>query len=78
MSGNKGSASAGTTVKQGDAIIRPSRIPDPLKFPLLATLSLTISALLYSVTADYTADLSRVSRKLDGYWEVGALLSWRT
>jgi hypothetical protein len=81
MPGNKaarGYASVATAMKQGGAIVRPSRIPGPLKFPLLATLSLTISALLYSVTAEYTADLSRVSRKLDDYWEVGVLLSWRT
>lgn len=66
-------------VEQGDAVIRPSRIPTPIRFPLVCALSLMSSALLYSVTASFTAaDLARVSRRLDNWWEVGVLVGWRT
>lgn len=62
-----------------DAIIRPSKIPAPLRFPLVATLSLTISALLYSATATYTSgELARVSRRLERWDEVALLVGWRT
>ncbi|KAG4432594.1 hypothetical protein IFR05_011919 [Cadophora sp. M221] len=64
---------------QGDALIRPSKIPAVLRFPLVVTLSLTLSALLYSFAADYTSgDLARVSRTLDQWRQVGVLVGWRT
>lgn len=64
---------------QGDTLVRPSKIPSFLQFPLLVTLSLTLSSLLYSFAADYTSgDLARVSRTLNQWWEVGALVGWRT
>lgn len=66
-------------VQQGDAVIRPSKIPRLLQFPLVALLSLTLSSLLYSITSEYTAaDIASVSRSLDQWWEVVALLLWRT
>jgi len=65
-------------VQQGDEITRPSKIPGPLRFPLIATLSLTISALLYSATAELAGgELGRVSRRLDRWDEVGVLVGWR-
>ena len=65
--------------QQGKAVIPPSRLPRPLRFPLLVLLSLSLSSLLYSLTAGYTAgELASVSRSLDQWWEVGALVGWRT
>jgi hypothetical protein len=64
--------------QQNDAVVRPSKIPGPVRLPLLALLSLTLSSMLYSFTATYTSDLARVSRSLEEWWQVGALLAWRT
>jgi len=58
--------------------MEPSKLPAPLRFPLLVLLSLTLSSLLYSFTAQYTAgDLASVSRSLSKWWEVAALVGWR-
>jgi hypothetical protein len=66
-------------VQKGDAVVRSSKIPRLLRFPLVALLSLTLSSLLYSVSADYTAgDLASVSRRLDQWWEVAGLVVWKT
>ncbi|RDW83389.1 hypothetical protein BP5796_04880 [Coleophoma crateriformis] len=62
------------------ASTRISKLPEPLRFPLLVTLSLTLSSLLYSFSAQFLnteGDLAAVSRRLDQWWEVGALLGWR-
>jgi hypothetical protein len=54
-----------------------SKIPTPLRFPLLVLLSLTLSSLLYSFAAEYVAtDLAGVSSALD-QWEMGGLVAWR-
>ncbi|KAI9740741.1 MAG: hypothetical protein M1818_004706 [Claussenomyces sp. TS43310] len=56
-----------------------SQIPPALRFPLLVTLSLCSSSLLYSCTSKYTAgELASVSRSLNAWWEVGALVGWKT
>jgi len=66
-------------VQHGDPQIRASKLPAFLRFPLLVLLSLTISSLLYSFVAGYTeGDLASVSRSLDQWYEVGALVGWRT
>ena len=50
-----------------------------LHFPALVLLSLTLSATLYTVASNFTAgDLSSVSRRLDDWWEVAALVGWKT
>jgi len=55
-----------------------SKVPTPLRFPLLVLLSLTLSSLLYSFTVEYVAaDLAGVSSTLD-QWEVCGLVAWRT
>jgi hypothetical protein len=65
-------------VEQGDAPIPSSKIPPALRFPLVTLLSLVISSLLYSFTASFVAnDLASVSRSLDQWWEVGALVGFR-
>ncbi|KAI9822007.1 MAG: hypothetical protein M1832_003179 [Thelocarpon impressellum] len=70
-----------------DAVPAPTRstplpvstIPRQLRFPLLVTLSLAISSILFSVSARYTVgDLGSVSRRLDDWWEVAGLIAWRT
>lgn len=59
-------------------MVRPSRIPAPLRFPLVATLSLTLSVLLYSASAQYTNyELGKVSRRLDRWEEAVGLVAWR-
>jgi hypothetical protein len=66
-------------VRHGEAPIRASKLPTFLRFPLLVLLSLTLSSLLYSFVAEYMeGDLASVSRRLDMWWEVGALVGWRT
>jgi hypothetical protein len=71
-------AVARRSVPEGAAVVRESKIPVMLRFPLVATLSLSISALLYSATAQWTgAELGRVSRRLERWEEVGALVGWR-
>jgi hypothetical protein len=63
---------------QGDAPLRASKLPRALQFPLVVILSLVSSALAYSFAAEYTAgELATVSRRLDAWWEVAALLGWR-
>jgi hypothetical protein len=63
--------------RRGDAI--GTKLPHPIRFPLIVILSLASSSLLYSFAAEYTAgDLASVSRSLNEWWEVGALLGWRT
>ena len=65
-------------VYHGDAPLR-SKLPRPVQFPLVVVLSLVSSALLYSFAAEYTTgELATVSRSLNEWWEVGALLGWRT
>jgi hypothetical protein len=72
----KGELSA--IVQHGDTAVRPSKIPPLLRFPLVIVLSLTLSSLLYSFTSDYTAaELARVSKSLDSWGQVAALLGWR-
>lgn len=63
------------------APVRSSKLPRILRFPLLVTLSLTLSSLLYSFSSQLLkteGELASVSRRLDQWWEVGALLGWRT
>lgn len=68
-----------TVLQQGDAVVRPSRIPRFLRFPLIVVISTVLSSFLYSFTADYTAaDLAAVSRRLENWWEIGILVSFRT
>ncbi|KAE9379167.1 hypothetical protein N431DRAFT_499806 [Stipitochalara longipes BDJ] len=76
--GEKMAEETTAVVKQGNAVVRPSKIPPPLRFPLVLLLSLTLSSMLYSFTSSQTADLASVSRRLDQWWQVGSLLGWRT
>src|SRR5580700_5206632 len=63
---------------QGDDTLHSSKLPLPLKFPLLVILSLSLSSLLYSFAAQYNAEeLAAVSRNLNNWWEVGVLVTWR-
>jgi hypothetical protein len=66
-------------VYQGDAPLRASKLPAPLQFPLVVVLSLSSSALLYSFASEYIdGELATVSRSLNQWWEIGALLGWKT
>lgn len=70
---------ATAVIRQGEAPLRATKLPSPLRFPLLVVLSLSLSSLLYSFAAGYTAgELASVSRSLNEWWEVGALVGWRT
>jgi hypothetical protein len=55
-----------------------SKLPAPLRFPLLVVLSLSLSSLLYSFSATYTiGELASVSRSLNEWWEIGLLVGWK-
>ena len=69
---------ASAVVLSGDAPLRASKLPRAIRFPLLVTLSMALSSLLYSWAAEYIAgDLARVSRNLNEWWEVGVLVGWK-
>jgi hypothetical protein len=56
-----------------------SKLPVPLRFPLVVVLNLFLSALLYTLTAEYTAgEYASVSRRLNEWYEVAGLIAWRT
>lgn len=66
-------------VYQGNVPLRASKLPRPIQFPLVVILSLSSSALLYSFAAEHTAgELATISRSLNEWWEIGALVAWRT
>ena len=49
-----------------------------IRFPLVAILSLGLSASLYSIVPDLAGfELATVSRSLNEPWQIGALLGWR-
>lgn len=64
----------------GFSQLKESKVPDVLRFPLVVILSLVGSSLAYSLSAAYLdgEDMGRVSRRLEGWDEVGALFGWRT
>ncbi|KAF8864194.1 hypothetical protein BDZ45DRAFT_669757 [Acephala macrosclerotiorum] len=65
-------------LQQGDAVIRPSKIPRALRFPLVVVLSTVLSAFLYSFTADYTvASFAGVSRRYEGWEDIGVVVASR-
>ena len=50
-------------------------IPVILRFPLVVLLSLTLSAMAYSLSSDFmVGDLSAVSRTLNEWWQISGLL----
>ncbi|KAG9232569.1 hypothetical protein BJ875DRAFT_380437 [Amylocarpus encephaloides] len=70
----------GEETTAGEAPLRPSTLPPFLRFPLVVVLSLSLSSLLYSLIAGFNGseqDLARVRRRLDSWWDVGALVGWR-
>lgn len=55
-----------------------SKIPKPLRFPLLVALNLSLSSLLYTAVSPFTkGDLATVSGYRDQWWEIGGLLGWK-
>ncbi|KAI0128851.1 hypothetical protein BJ170DRAFT_348835 [Xylariales sp. AK1849] len=55
-----------------------SKIPSPIQFPLVAVLSLALSALGYSLTHQWTKGvLAAHARNLDTWGEFGGLVGWR-
>ncbi len=78
MPGRKENVADKAVAHQGDAPVRASKLPRRIQFPLVVLLSLSTSALFYSFAAKYTAgELATVSRSLNEWWEVGALVGWR-
>ena len=82
MAPRKASASA----HNGDvvapvAVVLPqstSRLPGALRFPLLALLSLTLSALMYTFAAEFTGrETAQISRSTEDPTLVLGLLGWR-
>jgi hypothetical protein len=57
---------------------RRSKLPTPMQFPLVAILSLAISALGYSLSWPFTKGVLSTHARLLGAWtEVGAIMAWR-
>lgn len=55
-----------------------SNVPPQIRFPLLVFLSLTISAVLYTVISPFTpGDLSIVSNTQDQWWQIAGLNGWK-
>ncbi|KAI9703610.1 MAG: hypothetical protein M1836_007380 [Candelina mexicana] len=56
-----------------------SNLPGSLRFPLLVILSLTLSASLYTLAADFSGgELAGISRTLNEWWEAVGLMGWRS
>jgi len=61
-----------------DGRVKASKLPELVRFPLLLLLSLTLSSLGYSVVAPWVGgELAGVSRRLEGWEEVGGLVCVR-
>ncbi|RYP83235.1 hypothetical protein DL769_001431 [Monosporascus sp. CRB-8-3] len=55
-----------------------SKLPAPLRFPLVATLSLSLCALGYAIAYSYTdAVIAAFERPLETWTEVGLVFGWR-
>lgn len=55
-----------------------TRIPHAIRFPAVCALSLGLSVLLHSFTANITGlELATASRDATETWQVGALLGWK-
>ncbi|KAI5926567.1 hypothetical protein F4810DRAFT_707656 [Camillea tinctor] len=68
----------GSTVTYTDRSTTPSKLPKPIQFPLVATLSLSLSALGYSLAWPYTkALLAEHARIPETREEIGVLVGWR-
>lgn len=53
-------------------------MPSLLRFPLAVILSLSLSALLFSLNSSYTAgDLASVSKHVESWVEVVGVLAWK-
>lgn len=80
-SGRKVSGEGRAVALRGEAPPPASKLPPLLRFPLLVVLNLSISSLLYSLSAVYLGsenDLAKVSRKLDSWSDVASLVGWKT
>ena len=53
-----------------------SKIPAPIRFPLLVLLNMSMSTLLYTISAEFTAgDLANVSRTVNAWPEIFGLVA---
>jgi hypothetical protein len=68
----------GPTVAPSSSMSRASKLPKHLHFPLVAVLSLSLSALGYALTDPYTrAVLAPRARPLDTWEELALLTGWK-
>lgn len=66
------------SVDDGTGVVKKSKIPTPIQFPLVVILSLAVSSIGYSVTYPYTkAAIAVHARSLDTWQEYAALMGWR-
>ncbi|KAK4541398.1 hypothetical protein LTR36_007999 [Oleoguttula mirabilis] len=55
-----------------------TRLPGWIRFPLAVLISFSLSALFYSLVADWAGvELAAVSREYEEEWQVGAVLAWK-
>ncbi|KAK5136409.1 hypothetical protein LTR08_003535 [Meristemomyces frigidus] len=55
-----------------------TRLPAAVRFPLVVLLSLSLSTLFYSLTADWIGvELAAISRTVEDEWQVGTVVAWK-
>ncbi|KAI9809500.1 MAG: hypothetical protein M1827_006806 [Pycnora praestabilis] len=78
MTPRKEMSGQAVSIGYAPAPVTTSKLPNAMRFPLLAILSLSFSSLLYTLAADFAVgELAGVSRSLNEWWEVLGLVGWR-
>jgi hypothetical protein len=69
-------ASGTTTTKRDNPVASASKLPPALRFPLVVILNLSLSSLLYTLSADHlTSDLAEASRRHDAWQDIGLIIA---
>ena len=55
-----------------------TKLPAAIRFPLVVLISLSLSTLFYSLTADWIGvELAAISRTVEDEWQVGTVVAWK-
>ena len=69
------SSSSSAPAKRDSLATPASKLPPSLRFPLVVLLNLSLSSLLYTLSAEnLTGDLAQASRRHDTWQEISAIL----
>lgn len=70
------STSLSAVAKRDGPVASTSKLPPALRFPLVVILNLSLSSLLYTLSADHlTSDLAEASRRHDAWEDIALILS---